>query len=317
MAAQIANYDSAGYDYQTYWHGRDYERWAEDRALRRLVHSLGEARWLADFGGGFGRNAMHYRGLARQYVLVDYSTTNLANAAQRLAGDVRAGRAFLVRADLNRLPFVDGAFDAAMVVRVLHHLPDVDNALAEMGRTVSANWLVDVPIKHHVLGLLRAAAGRRLSTVRDTRPIATGITDQPFWNFNLSAVRRTLGRLGWDTTVGASVNNLRRLNHMLPVPLVRAAEAVAQSAGRGWWGPSQFVMARRVHAVPAQPSRLVEHAMSPLALRMVCPECHGLLGWTEVEASCATCAVDYPRREGYWDFGSSRRRVPAGHGHQR
>src|SRR5262245_20593529 len=216
----IADYDSGGYDYRSYWSGRDYERWAEERALRRLVQGLGPARWLADFGGGFGRNAVHYRELAQHYVLVDYSTTNLANAAERLAGDVAGGRAFLVRADLNRLPFVDGAFDAALVVRVLHHLSDLDGALTEMGRTIAGNWLLDVPIKHHVLGLVRAAAGRRLETVRDAAPIATGTTDQPFWNFSLTAVRRTLRRLGWDTALAASVNNLRRWDRALPEPLV-------------------------------------------------------------------------------------------------
>src|SRR4051794_6097233 len=112
---RIADYDSGGYDYRTYFQHRDYERWAEDRVLRRLVPALGRPAWLADFGGGFGRNAVHYRRRAQRYVIVDYSTTNLANAARGLAGDVADGRAFLVRADLNRLPFVTGAFDAAVV----------------------------------------------------------------------------------------------------------------------------------------------------------------------------------------------------------
>src|SRR3954463_12070849 len=107
--AQIADYDSNGYDYRTYWDGRDYEQLAEDRALRRLVPRLGRPRWFVDLGGGFGRNARHYRSSAARYVVVDYSATNLANAAQVLAADVRAGRAFLVRADLNALPFVDAA----------------------------------------------------------------------------------------------------------------------------------------------------------------------------------------------------------------
>jgi len=310
MAGQIADYDSGGYDYRNYWRGRDYERWAEERALRRLVQTLGPTHWLADFGGGFGRNAVHYRRLARHYVLVDYSTTNLANAAERLAGDVHDGRAFLVRADLNRLPFVDGAFDAAMVVRVLHHLRDLDGALAEMGRTVAGTWLLDVPIKHHVLGLVRAAAGRRLGAVRDAQPIATGTTDQPFWNFNLTAVRQTLRELGWDTELAASVNNLRRWDRALPGPVVRTltpaarlAEAVAQSAGRGWWGPSQFVAARRARPLPAQPSRVcADGHLSPLALRMVCPGCHAMLAWTETEASCAPCGVAYPNRDAFWDF---------------
>jgi hypothetical protein len=185
-----------------------------------------------------------------------------------------------------------------------------------MGRTIAGSWLLDVPIKHHVLGVVRAAAGRRLETVRDAAPIATGTTDQPFWNFSLAAVRRTLRRHGWDTALAASVNNLRRWDRALPEPLVRGlapavrvAEAVAQSAGRGWWGPSQFVAARRTRPLPAQPSRVFPAGrLSPLALRMVCPSCHAMLAWTETDASCGRCAVAYPKVGAYWDF-SVRARV--------
>src|SRR4051794_11870370 len=105
MTSTIADYDSNGYDYRSYWADRDYESWAEDRALRRLIPLLGEPDWMVDFGAGFGRNAVHYRGRARRYVLVDYSATNLANASRAMAADVAAGRAFLIRADLNHLPF--------------------------------------------------------------------------------------------------------------------------------------------------------------------------------------------------------------------
>src|ERR1700712_117015 len=131
MSAVITDCDQNDYDYRSYWDGRDYEAWAEDRALEHMVPMLGRPDWMVDFGAGFGRNAKHYRSRARRYVLVDYSTTNLRNAARELSDDVGAGRAFLIRADLNRLPFVDAAFDSAMVVRVLHHLPEMDAALVE------------------------------------------------------------------------------------------------------------------------------------------------------------------------------------------
>src|SRR4051794_26593404 len=165
MAQATADYDSYGYDFGSYRADRDCERWAEDRALRRCVPLLGRPDWLIDFGGGYGRNAAHYREAAGRYVVADHSVTNLPNAAELLADDLSDGRAFLVRCDLNRLPFSDGAFDAALVVRVLHHLADIDRALGEMGRTVRANWLLDVPIKHHVLGVLRGVAKGDLAAV--------------------------------------------------------------------------------------------------------------------------------------------------------
>ena len=306
MTVPVIDYDAGGYDYRSYWTAHGYEQWAEDRALRRHFRTLGTPRWLADFGGGFGRNAEHYRYRARHYVIADYSSTNLTNAARLLADDVAAGRAYLVRCDLNRLPFVDGAFDASLVVRVLHHLPDLAGALAEMGRTTTGTWLIDVPIKHHVFGVVRGAATGNLAAVRDARPIATGTTGYPFWNFSLPAVRRALADLGWHTSRVASVNNLRRWDRRLPPWLVRGAtpaaycaEAVLQPLGRGWWGPSQFLRAWRAVPVPAgSPAGLAE--------LVACPACRGPLHWSTRVARCPACALAYPRRGDHWDFTAPR-----------
>jgi SAM-dependent methyltransferase len=302
-ATVVADYDRNDYDYRTYWDGRDYEAWAEDRALRRMVPLLSRPDRMVDFGGGFGRNAVHYRDRAQRYVLVDYSATNLRNAARMLGADVAAGRAHLIRADLNRLPFADAAFDSAMVVRVLHHLSDVDGALAEMGRTVRERWLLDVPIKHHALGLARAAVRGELGAMRGPQPLMTGRTDSPFWNFRLSAVRAELSAAGWDTRVVASVNNFRRWDRALPPavvrslrPAVQGMETAVRHGGRGWWGPSQFVYAQRPAGRPALP------APASLPARMRCPACRASLDWTPDTAICCRCAAEYPYREGFWDF---------------
>jgi SAM-dependent methyltransferase len=144
MARELADHDADG-----------DERRAERRALRRLVPRLGRARWLVDLGGGHGRHAGSYRTCTDRYVIIDHSAANLRNAAGAVGTDLAAGRAFLVRADLNALPFVDAAFDTGLVVRVLHHVPDVATTLAEMGRIVGGAWLVDVPVRHHALPTVR------------------------------------------------------------------------------------------------------------------------------------------------------------------
>jgi ubiquinone/menaquinone biosynthesis C-methylase UbiE len=278
--------------------------------LKRLVPKLGHAQWLIDLGGGFGRNAAHYRSHAAHYVIADYSATNLIHAADLLRGDVSAGRAFLVRCDLNRLPFADNAFDAAIVVRVLHHLPDIDGALAGMSRIIGGRWLVDVPIKHHALGLLRAAVRRQWRAVSGPEPLRTGTSEHPFWNFQLRAIRRLLQQAGWQTELAASVNNLRRWDRKLPqaavralLPLARTAEAGAQRGGRGWWGPSQFLLAENTTAT-ARPSTAEPTAGPALGRRMACPDCRGDLSWAASTARCAHCRTSYERVGPYWDFTS-------------
>ncbi len=303
MLRQIADYDSNDYDYRTYWDGRDYERWAEERVLRRLVPLLGAPEWLVDFGGGYGRNARHYRDRARHYVIADASANNLRSAAVELRSDVASGRAFLVRCDLHALPFRPNAFDAALVVRVLHHLGDIDQVLAQMAGAVSDRFLLDVPIKHHVLALMR---GRR--AIAGPAPLRTGTSEYPFWTFRLSAIQATMARCGWRTRPVASVNNLRRWDRHVPPGLVRTlspaahlAELTAQRLGRGWWGPSQFLLG---HRVPAQRAIAAEvpPGIPPLAARMCCPACRGRLAWSPGLATCLSCGTPYPWDGAVWQF---------------
>ncbi|MBB5874038.1 SAM-dependent methyltransferase [Allocatelliglobosispora scoriae] len=303
---ETIDYDANGYDYRDYWQGRDYEFWAEDQALSRLVPRLAPARWFVDFGGAYGRNAPHYLRFAQHAVIMDYSATNLTNAAEQHAQAIATGRLSLVRCDLNAIPFRDNAFDSAMVIRVLHHLLDSEPALAEMSRTVSNRWLIDVPIKHHVLGLVRGARARRWREVRDEKPLITGASDEKYVNFSLPAVRRQLEQRGWQVTLAASVNNFRRWDYVLPEPTVKLArpivhsmELATQRLGRGWWGPSQFLLTDRG---TARPPGIPVPADAGLEARMSCPTCKDPLEWTETTATCTGCAVAFNKVGPYWDF---------------
>jgi SAM-dependent methyltransferase len=308
----IVDYDTGGYDYRGFWQGKDYEHWSETRALRVAMRHLGRPRWLADFGGGFGRNAVQYLGRVDHAVLIDYSRSNLTRAAQLYEDEIASGHMFLLRADLNQLPFVDAAFDSAIVVRVLHHLPDLNRTLREMGRVVGRSWILDVPIKDHALGMMRGAVKGDIKPLRDDIPRQTGNTEYPFFNFKLEAVRRALLEQRWDTTQLASVNNFRRWDRRLPnaavkglAPLFHALEVGMQSVGKGWWGPSQFVLALR--QPPGEPllqnaDQLGEPEHAEFSRRVVCPACKQALRWSQNTAHCANCRRDFVRDGAFWDF---------------
>lgn len=311
----VIDYDLDGYDYRDFWKGRDYEQWAETRVLRHLLDRVGRVQWLVDLGGGFGRNAVHYRQQTDHAVIVDYSLGNLERAAASpLAGEIENGRIFLVRADLYHLPFVDSAFDVGLSVRVLHHLTELDEALAEMGRIVGQRWIVDVPIKHHLLARVRGLFNGETRQLSSWEPKSLSAADtMPFVNFHLAAVRRTLAHYGWDTQLAASNNNFRRWNHVLPAranavlqPMVYGLEAVAQTVGRGWWGPSQFLWATRRRPATARTTNVVTTLgttpWATLATKMICPGCHAMLLWSSDAATCSECSRTYPRRGLIWDF---------------
>lgn len=308
---------AGGYEYRTCWDGRDHAELAEERALRRSLPRLGHARWFADFGGGFGRHARQYRDHADRYVVIDRCATELSVAAQVLAADVASGRAQLVRADLHRLPFADTAFDAALLVRVLHELPNVELATAEMGRVVGGRWLLDVPVKNHLPGIAGRLAGGRWRSAFGRSPVpATGA--EPGWQFHLGAVRALLAGQGWRTEVLASVHNLGRWDRLQPRrtgralrPAALAVEGLGQRLGTGWWGPDQFVLAERPSAVDvtvpvrdagSDVTTRVDPGTPALAAIACCPRCRGVLRWSAEAACCAGCAGRYPKVGGYWDL---------------
>jgi hypothetical protein len=309
----VFDYDEGGFDYRKFWFDRDYEQWGESRVIRSLIERSGHTDWLADFGGGFGRNSMHYRNCAAHAVIIDYSLGNLQRAADALRPDVDGGRVFLVRADLYRLPFADGAFTLGLIVRVLHHLESVDRALLEMGRTVGRHWIIDVPIKHHLLACTRSLAQGNLRELWTPTSKSLGPPQLPFINFHLKSIRRTLRGHGWRTQVAASVNNFRRWDRILSPPatntlrpLVYGMESVAQLVGRGWWGPSQFLWAERVVPKGAGlidgPPAETRKVQSPLSTKVRCPGCRSGLQWSLDYAVCTECSRTFPRRGAVWDF---------------
>ncbi|MFZ0996440.1 MAG: class I SAM-dependent methyltransferase [Candidatus Dormiibacterota bacterium] len=308
---RIVDYDS-GFDYCDFWGNRDYESWVEARALRRLLPRLGHVDWFADFGGGFGRNATHYQSIAKHVILVDYSVTQLTRAADRLGPELRAGRVHLIRADLGELPLVDSAVDAAMVIRVLHHMTNAQRCLTEMCRTVGDRWLVDVPIKHHALAWLRSARTGHVRQLLTPEPNVTGSSEYPFYTFQLAAIRQCLRSAGFRSHAAASVNNFRRWDRVLPQavvsslrPAIYTLDLVAQRLGRGWWGPSQFLLASRSRPQSPQLAPIVgdlpDH-LAGLARRTRCPGCHASLTWSVAEASCECCGRRYSQCGGFWDF---------------
>src|SRR5512143_542636 len=123
----VCNYD--GSDYQTsFWEkgGRAYEDRTEAIALKRLLPKSG--RLLLELGAGAGRNTTRYLGFDR-IVLLDYSRTQLEQAQQRLG---KLDKYVYVAADVYRLPFISGLFDAATMIRVLHHMADAPKALGQV-----------------------------------------------------------------------------------------------------------------------------------------------------------------------------------------
>jgi SAM-dependent methyltransferase len=136
---------SAATDTTGYLHGyTDEERArlrAQATALARWVHRdlpYAGRRHLLEVGSGTGAQlellldafpGLHVTG-------VDRADDQLAAAEQLLAGPAHAPRTRLVQAAADRLPFADGAFDAAFLCWILEHVASPPAVLRELHRVL-------------------------------------------------------------------------------------------------------------------------------------------------------------------------------------
>jgi len=155
----VCNYE--GSDYQTsFWEkgGRAYEDGCEAVALKRLLPASG--RHLLELGAGAGRNTPRYAGYEK-ITLLDYSRTQLLQAQARL-GESEKYR--YIAADIYHMPFVDGVFDGATMIRTLHHMAQPELALAQVRRVLEprATFLLEYANKRNIKSILRHMLGKQM-----------------------------------------------------------------------------------------------------------------------------------------------------------
>jgi SAM-dependent methyltransferase len=290
--------DYEGSDYQErFWQSVDrrYEDLAEAAALRRLL--LGGGDFLLEIGAGAGRHTPRYAAFER-VALLDYSLSQLQRAQQTLG---RGPRFLYVAADLYRMPFVPGNFDAATMIRTLHHMADPQAALeaaAEVLRS-GAQFILEYANKRNLKAVLRWILRRQAWNPFDLAPVELVRLN---FNFHPHAVRSWLESAGLIVESQLAVSGFRQptLKRVVPLRALLALEAVVQPIG-GWLllSPSVFVRARMVG--PRESSRTGEFWR--------CPQC-GSRRFDERPdgLKCLGCGRLWELRDGIYDF---RARPPA------
>lgn len=101
---------------------------------RMVAHLLPREFIVADLGCGTGFVAEALLGHCSRLICVDRSAGMLKEARKRLLRSGSAMQIELRKGELGALPIADGEVDGAVAGMVLHHLPKVDDAVAEMFR---------------------------------------------------------------------------------------------------------------------------------------------------------------------------------------
>ncbi len=287
--------DYEGSDYQsTFWDRgeREYEDRVEAIALRRLLPKGG--RLLLELGAGAGRNTPRYVGFDR-VVLVDYSRSQLQHAQARLG---TSDRYVYVAADIYRLPFVDGLFDAATMIRTLHHMADAPRALAQVRGALAANavFILEFANKRNLKAILRYLLGRQ--RWNPFSPDAVEFASLNF-DFHPRTVRLWMKTLRFNIERSLTVSHFRSglLKRFVPTSLLVWLDSLFQWTG-AWWQftPSVFLRAVALGGAAGLQTTGV------LAF-FKCPACgYSPLSDAENHISCPHCGRNWPRQDGIYDF---------------
>jgi ubiquinone/menaquinone biosynthesis C-methylase UbiE len=284
--------DYEGSDYQSsFWDQGDrrYEDQVEAIALHRLLPSSGEL--LLEVGAGAGRNTPRYRGFER-IVLLDYSRTQLQQAQARLGRDPRY---LYVAADAYRLPFVPGLFDAATMIRTLHHMADAPRALGQVRRVLQpeATFILEYASKHNLKAIFRYWTKRQSWSPFTPEPVEFTALN---FDFHPKTVRRWLVEADFTVERQLTVSHFRlgAFKRYLPLELLVGMDSLAQLTG-DWWqlSPSVFARCRAEGATPAA---------APGAF-FSCPHCgHAPLLEAPDALTCPACSSLWGVRDGIYDF---------------
>jgi len=292
----VCNYE--GSDYQTsFWEqgGREYEDRAEAIALKRMLPEGGKL--MLELGAGAGRNTPRYAGFER-IVVLDYSTTQLAQAQQKLG---RSEQYIYVAADVYRLPFRDGQFDAATMIRTLHHMADAPKALSQIWNVLQPNavFILEFANKLNFKSILRYWLGKQ-----DWNPFTLEPVEFVKLNFDFhpKAVRNWLEDLGFSIEKTLTVSHFRLglFKRIFPAKFLAELDGLLQPTGAFWqFTPSVFVEAK---VGKKDIGKMNDFPVNVIEL-FKCPDCGSeKLEEKKDHLHCPNCKAKWAVREGIYDF---------------
>lgn len=296
--------DYEGSDYQTsFWEkgGREYEDRTEAIALKRLLPKSG--RLLLELGAGAGRNTPRYLGFER-IVLLDYSRTQLEQAQQRLG---KSEKYIYVAADVYRLPFIDGLFDAATMIRVLHHMANVPKALGQVRNVLGSGglFILEFANKLNLKAIARYLLGRQKWNPLTLEPVEFVKLN---FDFHPKAVRNWLENVGFKIEKTLTLSHFRvgLLKRIVPTSILVFLDSTFQWTGALWQlAPSVFLRARmqdgRKQEIPAT-----------VSLFFKCPDCsHSPLVDKKDYLECSNCKKKWGVKDDIYDFREPMKYAPS------
>jgi SAM-dependent methyltransferase len=278
-------------DYEAFWQGVQQKKLdqLEHILVTRMLHL--PAKRMIDIGCGYGRLLNCYQSQCKEIVLLDSSASLLKQAYQN-----SGGRYICIACDLNNIPFRDSIFNQAMMIRVLHHLPDPKAALAEINRILikDGHLLFTYCNKKNMERI-----GRWLIGKNPYNPFRyeTAWVWEAFFMHHPKYIHDILHEIGFDpiNESGAGVVDklagiFGHLGEHIP-PGVALAPMMASLA----WAPWIFN-----DCIKTSEASLMKDL--PIDELFQCVRCHNRLEKNDAGLTCISCGTTFQMKDGVFDF---------------
>lgn len=247
-----AAYDT--YDYPSYWIGREYEHEAEILALKDLLSKIPKIKTILEVGAGFGRLTPTYVYRANRVILSDPSAKLLGLARESL----KEKKLEFIQAKIENLPEKIRAnyLDLIIIVRVLHHLEDLDKVFSVSQRLLKKNGflLLEFANKKHSKAILTEFFKGNFTFPFNIFPkdIKSENSQRektlPFVNYHPDVIKEKLAACGFKILEKRSVSNIRSpfIKKIIPTPTLILLEKYLQKPlAYVNFGPSIFLLATK------------------------------------------------------------------------
>ncbi len=293
----VIDYENSQYK-ADFWEGRgrDYEDAAERLALRQLLPAHGLR--IAEIGAGFGRLADLYLGY-EQIILFDYSRTLLQDAVRRWGHDPRF---VFVAGNVYQLPLATGVLDSLVMVRVMHHLADVGQALGQIERVLHKRSVavLEYANKRNLKAIARWLLHRQAWSPFDLSPLE--FVELNF-DFHPAWMDQQFGQAAFGVQQQFAVSHFRLpllKQHISSATLAKVDSWLFRPGGFYPLAPSVFVQA----VIDSKRTPKSIAADATIADLFCCPQCRAeaFALVTEEQLLCKQCHAAFGKKMGIWDF---------------
>ena len=289
----VIDYEGSKYSTEFWNPAREYEDRAERIAIHAMLPSQGGR--LIDIGAGAGRLGDLYLGYD-EVILMDYARSTIVEARDRWGADPRFR---FVAADLYALPFVDGAFDSVVMIRVVHHIVAVPRALQNIRAVLKPGgvFVFEFANKRNLKAIARYILRKQTWSPFEQQPIE--FVELNF-DFHPDWMKQQLRQAGFTIRQARSVSMFRvsALKRLCGARRLAAIDGVLQRPLAPLAvSPSMFALCSPAADVAIHQEKRLEGEV------FACPTCRAALPTQPVndELRCAN-GHRWSTRQGIYDF---------------